>query len=114
MASKKLVDRHCVPFTGDEAPLGEDEIQGLAEELGKGWGVVDQHHLEKEYSLSDFREALEFVNEVGEIAEEEDHHPDMELGWGRVQIQLRTHKIDGLSVNDFILAAKADEAFEDL
>lgn len=108
-----LTERHCVSFTGDEDPLDADDVQRLLERLGKGWTVVENHHIEKEYSLGDFREALEFVNEIGEIAEEEDHHPDLELGWGRVAVQLRTHKIDGLSVNDFILAARADEAFQD-
>jgi len=110
---ENLTEKHCVPCSGDEDPLEGEEVQRLMKNLDKGWKVVEDHHIKKEYNLSDFREALEFVNEIGEIAEEEDHHPDLELGWGRVVVQLRTHKIDGLSLNDFILAAKTDEAFKD-
>jgi 4a-hydroxytetrahydrobiopterin dehydratase len=89
-------------------------LEELSEQLGEGWKVVDEDHLEKEYEFNDFREALAFTNAVGSIAEREDHHPDIELGWGRVQVSLKTHKIDGLSENDFILAAKADRAFYEL
>ena len=83
----------------------------MAALLGGGWRVVDEHHLEKAYAFDDFRQALDFTNRVGEIAEAEGHHPDVHLGWGRVKLTIWTHKIDGLTESDFILAAHADEAF---
>ncbi len=110
MQVKDLARRNCRTFEGGEPPLGEDEVAELKAELGGGWDVVEGSRLEKEYTFDDFRQALDFTNAVGEIAEEQDHHPDIQLGWGRVRLSLRTHKIDGLSENDFILAAKADEA----
>lgn len=83
----------------------------MAALLGGGWRVVDEHHLEKAYAFDDFRQALDFTNRVGDIAEAEGHHPDVHLGWGRVTLTIWTHKIDGLTESDFILAARADEAF---
>jgi 4a-hydroxytetrahydrobiopterin dehydratase len=71
--------------------------------------VIEGHHLEKEYRFHDFREALGFTNRVGELAEEQGHHPDIELAWGRVKLTVWTHKIDGLTESDFIWAAKADQ-----
>lgn len=112
MANQDLADRECKPCQGDEPPLKGNALEELSEDLGEGWEVVEEHHLEKEYDLADFREALDFTNRVGEIAEKEEHHPDIELGWGRVQLNIHTHKIDGLTENDFILAAKADRAFK--
>ena len=77
---------------------------------GNGWRVVDEHHLEKDYRFADFAEALAFENRVGAVAEEQDHHPDLLLGWGRVRVSLFTHTIDGLTESDFVLAAKCDRA----
>lgn len=70
--------------------------------------MVDEHHIQKEYKFKNFREALDFVNRVGELAETVGHHPDVALSWGKVKITLWTHKINGLSETDFIFAAKAD------
>lgn len=84
-----------------------DEIGELLAELD-GWEVVREHHLLKSYTFSDFREALAFVNRIGQLAEEQGHHPDICFGWGRADITIFTHKIDGLSTSDFILAAKID------
>ncbi len=114
MSQLDLANRSCRPCEGDEPPLKGKALEELSEQLGEGWKVVEEDHLKKEYDFNDFREALVFTNAVGNIAEREDHHPDMELGWGRVQISLKTHKIDGLSENDFILAAKADRAFSEM
>ena len=75
---------------------------------GGGWDVVDEHHLEKEYRFGNFRDALTFTNQVGELAEEVNHHPEIFLTWGRVGVKLWTHKIDGLTESDFVWAAKAD------
>jgi len=86
--------------------LTENDYEPLLTELGDEWEVIDNHHLEKTILLKNFAEALTFTNQVGSIAEKEGHHPDIELGWGRVKIIIWTHKIDGLSESDFILAAK--------
>lgn len=103
-----LAEKQCVPCRGEVKPLKGEAIEQLASQLQPGWKVVDEHHLEKEYKFDDFRRALEFVNEVGELAELENHHPDIFLSYGKVIIQLWTHKIHGLHENDFILAAKID------
>jgi 4a-hydroxytetrahydrobiopterin dehydratase len=88
--------------------LAEDELRTLQDELGGGWQVVREHHLHKVFSFPDFVTALEFTNRVGELAEAEGHHPDIRLTWGRVEIEIYTHKIDGLTESDFILAAHID------
>ena len=82
------------------------ELTRLAHELKGGWQVVNEHHLEKEYEFKNFREALEFTNRVGELAEEQGHHPDIYLAWGKVKLTIWTHKIDGLTESDFVFAAK--------
>jgi 4a-hydroxytetrahydrobiopterin dehydratase len=99
-----------VPCKGGVPPLKGPALLELQSQLGSGWQVIKEHHLEKEYRFKNFREALAFTNRVGTIAELQGHHPDLELGWGRVKILLWTHKIDGLTESDFIFAAKADDA----
>lgn len=106
--SESLSSRHCVPCRGGVPPLAGEGLRTLQEELGGGWHVVDGHHLHKVFSFADFVAALEFTNRVGEIAEAEGHHPDIRLSWGRVEIEIFTHKIDGLTESDFILAAHID------
>ena len=103
-----LADKICTPCRGGVPPLAGGELDRLAAELGGGWQVVDGHHLEKEYRFPDFRQALDFTNRIGELAEEVNHHPNIFLTWGKVKIELWTHKIDGLNEADFIWAAKAD------
>lgn len=85
-----------------------DELKRLLSELGGGWRVVEEHHLEKVYRFPDFREALAFTDQVGELAERQGHHPDIHLSWGRVRLTVHTHKIDGLTESDFIFAAKVN------
>jgi 4a-hydroxytetrahydrobiopterin dehydratase len=102
-----LASRTCVPCRGGVPPLRGDEISELLAELD-GWEVEREHHLVKSYTFKDFREALEFVNRVGQLAEEQGHHPDICFGWGSAEIKIYTHKIDGLTESDFILAAKID------
>jgi 4a-hydroxytetrahydrobiopterin dehydratase len=87
-----------------------EKLNTLADQLGGGWRVVDEHHLEKEYRFPDFRRALDFTVAAGEIAEQEGHHPDILLSWGKARVTIYTHKIDGLTESDFVLAAKLDEA----
>jgi len=111
MTPSDLAAKSCVPCRGGVPPLSEPEIGVLLARLGpNGWRSVESHHLEKGYAFPDFAQALAFVNRVGEIAEREGHHPDLELGWGRVRITTWTHKIDGLTESDFVLAAKCDAA----
>jgi 4a-hydroxytetrahydrobiopterin dehydratase len=106
----ELANKTCVPCRGGVPPLKNGEITELQEKLGGGWKVAAGHHLEKDYVFRDFADALVFTNEVGAIAEREGHHPDIFLAWGVVRLKIWTHKIDGLTESDFILAAKADAA----
>lgn len=111
MAPSSLAAKMCVPCRGGVPPLAGPEIERLLAELGpNGWRAADSHHLDKEYSFPDFAQALAFVNRVGAIAEEQGHHPDLYLTWGKVRITIWTHKIDGLTESDFVLAAKCDAA----
>jgi 4a-hydroxytetrahydrobiopterin dehydratase len=89
-------------------PLEGEELSRLQKQV-EGWDVVKGHHLHKAYTFPDFKSALAFVNRVGDIAEEQGHHPDIILTWGKVEITIWTHKIDGLTESDFILAAKLDQ-----
>ncbi len=102
-----LAEQHCVPCRGNVPPLPGDELEKLKAQV-PGWQVVNGHHLRKTYSFPDFRTALDFVNQTGAIAEEEGHHPDLLLAWGKVEVKIWTHTIDGLTENDFVLAAKID------
>lgn len=103
-----LASKQCVPCRGGVEPLKGDALKPLLEQV-EGWSVVSEHHLERTYKFPDFATALAFVNHVGALAEEQGHHPDILLAWGKVTITIWTHKIDGLTESDFILAAKCDE-----
>ncbi len=103
-----LTSKHCVPCRGGVPALAGDDLRTLQDELGGGWQVLREHHLHMVFSFPDFVTALEFTNRVGELAEAEGHHPDIRLTWGRVEIEIFTHKIDGLTESDFILAAHID------
>jgi 4a-hydroxytetrahydrobiopterin dehydratase len=111
--ARDLASMECVPCRGGVPPLTREEIEGYLADLGNGWSVVEDHHLVKEYRFKDFRGALEFTNRVGELAERVNHHPDIHLAWGRCEITVWTHKIDGLHEADFVFAAKADRAFDE-
>ena len=104
----QLASKQCVPCRGGVPPLTGEEIKPLLGQLQK-WEVIDEHHLRKIYRFSNFRESLAFVNKVGELAEDQGHHPDICFGWGQAEITIWTHKINGLTESDFILAAKIDE-----
>jgi 4a-hydroxytetrahydrobiopterin dehydratase len=90
-------------------PLRGENLENIHTQLNGNWMVIDEHHLEKEYVFKNFRQALAFTNQVGELAEAEGHHPDIYLAWGKVKLMIWTHKIDGLTESDFIFAAKVDE-----
>jgi|SRR3989338_9396597 len=114
---KSLAQKKCVACEGFEMPFDREEAEVLLKELngspdakGSGWRLSDDaRRISKECKFKNFAEALAFTNKIGAIAEEEGHHPDIELSWGRVGVSLTTHAIKGLSENDFILAAKIDE-----
>jgi len=103
-----LASRECVPCRGGVPPLKGEEITKLLTQVDD-WEVVNEHHLKKEFRFSNFRESQDFVNRVGDLAEGQGHHPDICFGWGRAEITIWTHKIDGLTESDFILAAKIDK-----
>jgi 4a-hydroxytetrahydrobiopterin dehydratase len=103
-----LASKTCVPCRGGVPPVKGADLDALLKQVS-GWSVVNQHHLTKAYKFPDFRQALAFVNRVGEIAEEQGHHPDIFLAWGKAEITLWTHAIDGLTESDFIMAAKIDQ-----
>lgn len=104
----ELANKQCVPCRGGVAALKGRQLDELAEQLDGGWEVVDEHHLSHAWKFKDFRSALAFTNAVGEVAEQQSHHPDIHLSWGRVHVEIHTHKVNGLTESDFILAARID------
>ena len=111
MAISELASKTCVPCRGGVPPLRDAELQALAQQV-EGWKVVEEHHITRSYKFPDFRTALEFTNRVGALAEQQGHHPDIYLAWGKVDVTTWTHKIDGLTESDFILAAKIDQLYQ--
>jgi 4a-hydroxytetrahydrobiopterin dehydratase len=103
-----LASKTCVPCRGGTPPLKGEELDDLRRQVPE-WEVVGEHHLRRRFQLKNFQEALDFVNRVGELAEEQGHHPDVSFGWGYAEVTVFTHKIDGLTESDFILAAKISE-----
>ena len=103
-----LASRECVPCRGGIPPMKGAQIEKFAKQLSE-WDVVGEHHLKKSYKFSSFRETLDFITRVGELAEEQGHHPDVCFGWGKAEVTIWTHKIDGLTESDFVLAAKIDK-----
>ena len=105
-----LADKTCVPCKGGVPALKGEELARIHHQLPAfaQWSVVNEHHIVRSYKFPDFKSALAFVNRVGAIAEEQGHHPDILLAWGKAEITIWTHKIDGLTESDFILAAKID------
>jgi 4a-hydroxytetrahydrobiopterin dehydratase len=108
MTVSELASKQCVPCQGGVPALKGDQITPLLDQLD-GWQVKDEHHLTKGYTFPDFVTTLAFVNKVGAVAEDEGHHPDIRFTWGMARIDIWTHKIDGLTESDFILAAKIDK-----
>src|SRR5215472_9865085 len=105
-----LADQHCVPCRGGVPPLKGDALRNYTDQLSD-WKVVNEHHITKTFVFPDFKQALDFVNRVGGVAEAEGHHPDILLTWGKVEVKTYTHKIDGLTESDFILAARIDREY---
>src|SRR5438105_1763514 len=108
MSASELARKDCVPCRGGVPPLKGAALEQYALQLPR-WTVKNEHHLHCAISFPDFRTALDFVNKVGELAEQQGHHPDIMLSWGHVEITIWTHKIDGLTESDFVLAAKIEQ-----
>ena len=104
----ELANRVCVPCQGGIPPIKGKKLKELQDQLGNGWNVINEHHLKKKWKFDDFESALNFTNKIGSLAEDQGHHPDIYLAWGKVEIKMWTHKISGLTESDFILAAKID------
>jgi 4a-hydroxytetrahydrobiopterin dehydratase len=105
-----LADQICVPCKGGVPPLEKQRAEELLRELDEGWDLNADGHLERTYSFANFVDAMAFANRVGDIAEEQGHHPDLHVAWGKCTVEIWTHKIHGLTESDFYLAAKADRA----
>ena len=103
-----LASKQCLPCRGGVPPLKGEALQALLAQLDPAWELIDEHHLAKQFTFPDFAQALAFVNRVGALAEEQAHHPDLHLAWGRVRLEIWTHKIDGLTESDFVFAARSD------
>jgi 4a-hydroxytetrahydrobiopterin dehydratase len=107
---KDLASENCVPCRGGVPPLKGKELTEILKEVPQ-WKAADEHHIIRTFTFPDFKQALDFVNRVGEVAESQGHHPDILLAWGKAEITLWTHKIDGLTQSDFIMAAKIDRLY---
>jgi 4a-hydroxytetrahydrobiopterin dehydratase len=103
-----LAKKHCIPCEGGVPRITGNRVNELLAQLD-GWRAYEEHHLGKVFVFPDFKSALAFVDTVGDLAEAEGHHPDIHLSWGRVELELWTHAIGGLSENDFVLAARIDQ-----
>ena len=103
----ELASKTCEACRSDTPPMQSNEIGELSPQI-PDWEVVEDHHLRRAFKFKNFREALDFVNNVGELAEEQGHHPELHFGWGHVELEVWTHKINGLTQSDFVFAAKVD------
>jgi 4a-hydroxytetrahydrobiopterin dehydratase len=108
--SEELASQTCVPCRGGVPPLKGDELRQILQEVPQ-WKAVNEHHVTRAFTFPDFKQALAFVNRVGEVAEQQGHHPDILLTWGKAEITMWTHKIDGLTRSDLIMAAKLDQLY---
>lgn len=109
--TSELAEKECTPCKGGVPPLAGAELDELQHKLPGEWDLVGEHHLEKEYRFDGYMPGVEFTNTVARIADEQNHHPDILLTYGKVKVSIWTHKIDGLTESDFIFAAKVEEAY---
>jgi 4a-hydroxytetrahydrobiopterin dehydratase len=108
----ELAAMECVPCKGGVPALKGADLERLEGRLGNGWRVVDEHHLMKSYEFPDYQSTVAFVNGAAEIAEQQGHHPNISFTYGRAEVTIWTHKIDGLTESDFVLAAKLDRGLD--
>lgn len=108
----QLSNQQCAPCTGNTPPLEGKELEALLQQLDAEWRLIEEHHLEKDYPFDSYLEAIDFVNTIAHIALDQGHHPDILLSYGNVKVMVWTHKIGGLSINDFIIAARVEDAFQ--
>ena len=106
--TEDLASQTCVPCRGGVPPIKGDELRRIQQQVPQ-WKVVNEHHITRTFTFPDFKQTLDFVNRVGAVAEQQGHHPDILLTWGKAEITMWTHKIDGLTQSDFIMAAKIDQ-----
>ena len=104
-----LTQKKCVPCEGGVDPLKGEKINEYLKAVSSEWKVMDEKSIRRQFKFKDFKKALEFVNKVGKLAEDQGHHPDIFINYSRVTLDLSTHAIGGLSKNDFILAAKIEQ-----
>jgi len=107
---EELASQTCVPCRGGVPPLKGAELQQILQQVPQ-WKVINEHHVTRAFTFPDFKQALDFVNRVGEVAEQQGHHPDILLTWGKAEITMWTHKVDGLTRSDLIMAAKIDQLY---
>lgn len=107
MRASSLKEKTCIPCHAGTKPLGPSEIEQLQEHVDR-WAVVDNHHLRRVFRFIDFAQAMEFARRVGYLSDEQGHHPEITIAWGRVDVRVWTHLINGLTMSDFVLAAKID------
>jgi 4a-hydroxytetrahydrobiopterin dehydratase len=107
---EELASQTCVPCRGGVPPLKGAELQQILQQVPQ-WKVINEHHVTRAFTFPDFKQALAFVNRVGEVAEQQGHHPDILLTWGKAEVTMWTHKIDGLTRSDLIMAAKIDQLY---
>jgi 4a-hydroxytetrahydrobiopterin dehydratase len=105
-----LATKSCIPCRGGIPALKGSELKALHTQVPE-WSVVEEHHITRSFGFPDFKQALDFVNRVGAVAEAQGHHPDILLAWGKAEITMSTHKINGLTESDFIMAAKIDQLY---
>jgi len=104
-----LTTQKCAPCEGGVKPYGPEDIRKRMQDLTTVWEVVNDHSIRREFTFKDFKAAMAFINRVADLAESEGHHPDIHCFWNKVVLELWTHAIDGLSINDFIMARKTEE-----
>ena len=104
-----LSAKDCIPCQGGVPPLSEEESAAFLAQVNSDWSVIDNHHLIRTWEFPDFSTSLDFTNQLGAICEEQGHHADFQLSWGKVVAVIFTHKIDALTESDFVLASKFDQ-----
>ena len=107
----RLLNGKIPVATKNDVALDNDEIDELLSELDHDWKCINYHHLVKEFSFDDFLNALDFVNKVGEFAEEVNHHPEITFTWGKASVSIYTHTVDGLREADFFYAAQVQQLY---